>query len=161
MKPQRAVLFGIVGAIVMSLLSVLLRAAGVPIQMEMILGTLTGIPPGPTAFVVGELLHVGIGALFGLIYGALFEKVWNHGGAGTGMILSVLHACLIGILFGLVARVHPYVPRELRDPGAYFSNLGIAGVLSFFALHILYGAIVGAGYGHVASEHDWAPEGRL
>lgn len=161
MKPVRAILFGILGAAVMSLLSMLLRAIHVPIQMEMILGSLTGIPPGSTAFAVGLVIHLTLGAIFGLIYGALFEKVWNHGGAGTGIVLAILHSSFIGIVFGLIPRIHPFIPGQLRDPGAYFSNLGTAGVLSFFAMHLLYGAIVGAGYGHVAAEHDWAPEGRL
>jgi len=36
-----------------------------------------------------------------------------------------------------------------------------AGVVAFFAIHLLYGAIVGAGYGHVVAEREWAPAGRL
>ncbi|AKV00767.1 hypothetical protein AKJ09_07430 [Labilithrix luteola] len=161
MKVGRAIMFGIVGAAAMSLLSAILRMIGIPIYMEMILGSLTGIVPGPTAFLVGLLIHLAIGAIFGVIYCALFENVWDHGGAGTGMILSVIHAALLGMIFGLTPQFHPYIPRLIHDPGPYFANGGPLTVIAFFGIHLVYGAIVGAGYGHVVAEHQWAPEGRL
>ena len=34
-------------------------------------------------------------------------------------------------------------------------------VVTFFVAHVVYGAIVGAGYGHVPAERQWAPTGRL
>lgn len=161
MRAGRALVVGVIGAAAISLLSALLRAAGVPLSIEMILGTLTGIAPGGTAFAVGLVLHLVIGGLFGLLYGVLFERVWAHGGAGTGMLLGVLHAGLVGMSIGLTPQFHPYVPEALPDPGPYFANLGVAGVLAFFGVHLLYGAIVGGGYGHVTAEHEWAPAGRL
>lgn len=145
----------------MSAASALLRAVGIPIQMEMILGTLTGLAPGSQAFLVGFAIHLALGAGFGVIYGALFEHVWNHGGASTGAILSILHAALIGMLFGLTPQFHPLIPGSMSAPGPYFANGGVTAVLAFFALHVVYGAIVGGGYGHVVTEHEWAPEGRL
>jgi hypothetical protein len=161
MKTARAFVFGVVGAATISVASAALRAAGVPITIEMILGTLFGAAPSPSAFGIGLGLHLAIGGLFGVLYGYLFESVWDHGGAATGMILSVIHAALIGILIGLTPQFHPHVPETLRDPGPYFANAGVIGVLAFFALHIAYGAVVGAGYGHVPAEREWAPAGRL
>lgn len=161
MRAARAIVLGILGAAAISVVSVVLRALGLPIRIELILGTLTGIAPSGLAYVVGLGIHLAIGGLFGLLYGYLFEHVWDHGGAATGMILAVIHAALIGMLLGLTPRFHPFVPSQIPDPGAYYAKLGIAGVLAFFGLHLVYGAIVGAGYGHVAAEHEWAPEGRL
>jgi hypothetical protein len=161
MRPGRAILFGILGAAAISLFTAVLRAAGVPLSIEILLGTLTGLPPGGAAFGLGLVIHLAIGALFGLLYGYLFERVWDHGGATTGMLLSVLHASLIGIFIGLTPQFHPLVPEGLPDPGPFFANLGVVGVLTFFGSHLLYGAIVGAGYGHVAAERQWAPTGRL
>jgi hypothetical protein len=161
MKIRRALGFGVLGALAISVLSALLRAAHVPIDLELILGTLTGLGPGPLASGVGLLVHLAIGAAFGLLYGFLFERVWNHGGAATGMILGVLHAALIGMVLGLTPRFHPLIPSVLPSPGPYFANLGPLGVVAFFAVHVLYGAIVGRGYGHVAAERGWAPAGRL
>jgi len=161
MRPGRAILFGVLGALAISLLTAVLRAAGLPLSIEIILGTLTGLEPGGAAFGIGLLIHLAMGALLGLVYGYLFEKVWDHGGATTGMLTAVVHSALIGILIGLTPQFHPLIPEVMPDPGPYFANLGVLGVFTFFGAHLLYGAIVGAGYGHVAAEHQWAPSGRL
>jgi hypothetical protein len=161
MRIGRAIVFGFIGAAAISVASALLRVVGVPIGLEMVLGTLTGIEPSGTAFVIGLAMHLTIGVLFGILYAYLFERVWQHGGAGTGMLLSVIHAALIGILVGLTPQFHPLVPDVVPDPGPYFANGGILGVLGFFILHVVYGGIVGGGYGHVATERAWAPAGRL
>lgn len=161
MRPGRAILFGVLGAAAISLLSAIVRAAGVPISIEMLMGTLTGLPAGSTAFGVGLVMHLIVGGLFGLLYAYLFERVWDHGGATTGMLLAVIHASLIGIFIGLTPQFHPLVPERMADPGPFFANLGVVGVVTFFGAHLLYGAIVGAGYGHVPAERQWAPTGRL
>jgi hypothetical protein len=161
MRPGRAILFGILGALAITVLTGVLRGLGTPMSIEIFLGTLTGLQPSGTAFGIGLLVHLALGGLFGLLYAFLFERVWDHGGATTGMLLAVIHAALIGIALGLTPQFHPMVPERVADPGPYFANLGVLGVLSFFAVHLVYGAIVGAGYGHVAAERQWAPTGRL
>jgi hypothetical protein len=161
MRAGRAIVFGVLGAGAMSVLAALLRTAGVRINLELILGTMFGGHPSTSTFLLGLMLHLLIGGLFGLLYGYLLEYVWDHGGAGTGMILAVIHSALIGMVVGLTPQFHPRIPEVLPDPGPFFANVGIAGVLFFFGIHVLYGAIVGAGYGHVAAEREWAPAGRL
>lgn len=161
MRPGRAILFGVIGAGAMSVVSALLRAAGLGVNIELILGTVMGGAPSASMFALGLVLHLLMGGLFGLAYGYLFERVWDHGGASTGMILAVIHAALIGMVIGLTPQFHPAVPERIADPGPFFANAGLFGVLTFFGLHVLYGAVVGAGYGHVAAEREWAPAGRL
>ena len=161
MQVRRAILFGVLGAGAISAASVVLRTVGIPIRLELILGTGFGTPEGPAAFVLGLAMHLAIGGAFGLLFGWLFETVWAHGGAFTGMILATLHATLVGMAVGLTPQFHPLIPERMADPGPFFANIGTAGVVSFFAIHLLYGAIVGAGYGHVAAERQWAPAGRL
>ena len=160
-RAQRAIAFGVLGAGTISVLSAALRALGLPIRLEMLLGTSLGIEPGGAAFLIGLAMHLAIGGAFGLLYGWLMETVWDHGGASTGMILAVIHASIIGMAVGLTPQFHPLVPERIADPGPFFANIGIAGVLSFFGIHLLYGAIVGHGYGHVEAEREWAPAGRL
>ncbi len=161
MRVARAITFGFIGAAGISVASAVLRAVGIPIQLELILGTFAGAAPSATTFMLGLAMHLGMGALFGLLYGWLFERVWHHGGAGTGMLLGVIHAALIGILIGLTPRFHPLIPELIPYPGPYFANAGAPGVIGFFVLHVLYGAFVGAGYGRVASQVRWAPEARI
>jgi hypothetical protein len=161
MRPGRAILFGILGALAITVISAVARGLGTPISIELLLGTLVGLAPGGAAFGVGLLIHLAIGALVGMGYAFLFERVWDHGGAATGMLLAVVHASLIGILVGMTPQFHPMVPSRIPDPGPYFANLGAIGVIAFYVAHLAFGAIVGAGYGHVAAEREWAPEGRL
>ena len=164
MHVGRALLFGVVGALALSIASALLRAAGVNIDFELILGTLTGLPPGREAFAAGLGVHLAVGAGFGVLYGWLFERVWDHGGASTGLILGVVHAALLGMFFGLTPQFHPLVAAHVvPDPGPYFVRTGPGGigVVLWFLLHMMFGAIVGAGYGRVAAERQWAPAGRL
>jgi hypothetical protein len=161
MRVQRALGYGVIAAGAMSAVSAVLRAIGVPIRLELILGTAFGGAPGPATFVLGLAMHLAIGGAFGLLYGWLMETVWDHGGAFTGMILGFLHASLVGMGVGLTPQWHPLVPDRLADPGPFFANIGVAGVVCFYAIHIMYGAIVGHGYGHVAAESNWAPAGRL
>jgi hypothetical protein len=161
MRIPRALLFGILGALAMSGASAVLRLFGIQIGTELILGTWTGLMPGPEALAAGFAIHLALGAGFGVLYGYLFEHVWDHGGASTGIILGMIHAALVGMLFGLTPQIHPLVPEVVADPGPYFANSGIAAVISWFGLHALFGAIVGGGYGHVAAERQWAPVGRL
>ncbi|HSO34155.1 MAG TPA: hypothetical protein VLT33_16585 [Labilithrix sp.] len=157
MRAQRAVVFGVVGALAISAFSLVLRRLGIPIRLELLLGTSFGLRPSMPAFAVGLAMHLAIGGAFGLLYGWLFETVWKHGGASTGMILGVIHAALIGMAVGLTPSFHPLVPQQLPDPGPFFANAGAWGVITFFAVHVLYGAIVGRGYGHVRAEREWAP----
>jgi hypothetical protein len=161
MRAKRAFLFGVLGAGAISVASALLRAIGLPIHLELILGTMFGTAPGPVAFALGLAIHLAIGGAFGLLYGWLMETVWAHGGASMGMILGVIHAALVGMGVGLTPQWHPMVPERIADPGPYFANGGAVGVVCFFAVHVMYGAIVGHGYGHVAREKEWAPAGRL
>ena len=157
MRVKRAIGYGVLGAAAISVVSAGLRSVGLPIRLELLLGTVLGLYPSTAAFLVGLAMHLAIGGAFGLLYGWLFETVWNHGGAGAGMILGVLHAALIGMAVGLTPQFHPMVPQSIPDPGPFFANVGTLGVITFFGAHILYGAIVGHGYGHVAAEREWAP----
>jgi hypothetical protein len=161
MRAKRAIVYGVIGAAAISAASAVLRAIGLPIRLELLLGTMFGAEPSTSSFLLGLGIHLAIGGAFGLLYGWLFETVWVHGGAFTGMILGFLHASLVGMGVGLTPQWHPLVPGHLADPGPFFANVGVAGVLGFYAIHIMYGAIVGHGYGHVAAEREWAPEGRL
>ena len=157
MRAQRALVFGVLGALAISVISEGLRLAGYPIRIELLLGTSLGLRPSTLAFALGMAMHLAIGGAFGLLYAWLFETVWKHGGASVGMILGVLHASLIGMAVGLTPAFHPLVPQVLPDPGPYFANSGAVGVLAFFGAHLIYGAIVGHGYGHVSAEREWAP----
>jgi aldose sugar dehydrogenase len=97
MRVDRAVVSGLLGAAAMSVVAAGIRALGAPFHMELVLGTMTGIPPSSGSFALGLAIHLTIGALFGAAFGLLFEHVWAHGGAGTGMLQGVVHAAFFGV----------------------------------------------------------------
>jgi len=156
MRLGRAVIFGVVGAAAMSMMMLLARTMGMPAALEMMLGTMTGAGPGPGPFALGLAIHLVMGGLFGIGYAWLFERVLHHGGAVAGVGIGLVHAVFAGIFMAVIPIIHPLIPAEMPAPGAFMANLGPMGVVAEFALHAIFGAIVGGGYGHVARERPWA-----
>ena len=70
------------------------------------------------------------------------------------MLLSVLHAGLIGMLLGLTPHVHPLVP-ERPSIRVRTSRISACRRARLLPRAPVYGAIVGAGYGHVSAERQW------
>jgi hypothetical protein len=154
MRWKRAVAFGVVGAAAMSVLMALARAVGMPVSLEMMLGTMTGAAPGPGPFVLGLATHLTMGGIFGLIYGWIFERI-HHGGAVVGVGIGLVHAVVAGLFMALLPTIHPLMPDRMAPPGAFMSNLRVMGVLAQFVLHAVFGAIVGGGYGHASEERPF------
>ena len=53
MHVARAITFGFIGATGISIPSALVRAVGIPIQLESLLGTFAGAEPSATTFMLG------------------------------------------------------------------------------------------------------------
>jgi hypothetical protein len=124
---------GVLGAVVMTALMAMARAMGMPVNLEMVLGTMIGGAP----------------SLFALIYAVGFEY-WTHRADWlVGLGFGVIHTLFSSVLLAMIPAMHPLVPEQMPAPGPFMSNLGMMGVLAFFMLHLIYGAIVGAMYGPV------------
>jgi hypothetical protein len=127
MKYGKAFAAGIVGAIAMTIIMVMARAMGMPANLEMMLGTMMGNPPSAMAWVIGLIMHLIAGGVFGVIH-TLFSGL---------------------VVLGMLPAIHPLVPEMMAAPGVFMANLGVEGVVAFVALHLIYGAMVGAMYGPV------------
>ncbi len=154
---KKAVLYGFLGAGVKSLLMAMARTRGMNVDVELMLGTWVWLRPRHETITLGIALYLFLGALFGALYGWLFERVLHHGGMAAGILLAIPHTVLTGLLMALVPALHPHVPELLPAPGAYLSSFGPAGVIALLVLHLVFGAIVGGGYGHVCGERSWWP----
>lgn len=156
MKWNKALGYGVLGAAAMSIVMGLARSMGMHVQLELMLGTMLGIAPeGSNAFVVGLVMHLMMGAAFGATYAWLFERVIHHGGVAAGALVGLPHAIVAGLFMAMIPAVHPFIPESMPAPGAFMSNLGAMGVMAELMLHVMFGAIVGAGYGHVQAERSW------
>lgn len=150
MKKSTAFLAGVLGAAVMSVITWAARNyAEMPVNMELMLGTMLGGPPDEAHWFTGLLVHLINGGIFGLVYGWLFEHVTNHAGWLMGLFFGLVHTIAAGIFLGLVPPMHALIPEVMAAPGFFMANLGAAGVIALFGLHMIFGAIVGAGYGRV------------
>jgi hypothetical protein len=149
MKYGKAFGAGIVGAMVMTIIMPMARAMGMPANLEMMLGTMMGGAPRLASWIMGFIIHLVAGGIFALIYAVGFEYLTHRADWLVGLGFGVIHTLFSGVLLATIPAMHPLVPEQMPAPGAFVSNLGMMGVLAFFMLHLIYGAIVGAMYGPV------------
>ncbi len=143
----KAFMAGVIGAAVIAAIMGIAIGAGFKIMdFSLLWGTLIGLPVGPAAWIAGFCIHLLAGGLFALLYAAIF-KMFSAAGAMRGGIIGIVHAIVTGIAIALLPLVDPAVESgRLKAPGPYFSGHGVAGILFYFGIHIIYGAIVGALY---------------
>lgn len=148
MNASRAFFAGTVGAIVMSAIMWMARnLMGMEVHLERTLGTMFGGPPTTMTTVMGLVMHLVISGMIALIYAWGFENVSHRAGAGVGAGFGLVHAIPAGLFMGYVLpMMHPMVPESMPGPGPFMANLGMMGIVAFFMLHIIFGAVVGALY---------------
>lgn len=89
----------------------------------------------------------GRAGAFGLVYGWAFERLVHRGGAHIGAGFGLARSLASGLIVGLMPRLHPLMFEDLAPPGPFLADFGAWTVVAFFALHVLYAALVGALYG--------------
>ncbi|MBD0328905.1 MAG: hypothetical protein ICV64_02225 [Thermoleophilia bacterium] len=145
---------GLVGTVVLTSGLRLAQEAGVTrMDLPLLLGT-AFTPNRSRAEVIGFAVHFVNGLLFALAYYAVFAATgradWLFGG-----LLGLVHAAFAGgaLVNVLLPAVHPRMgtpwsdPEEaplLEPPGFMLWNYGHATAAVMVALHLVYGAIVGA-----------------
>jgi hypothetical protein len=146
MKANRAFFAGVLGGLVMTILLGVARGVGLAeLNLEMTLGTVA-IRPDLNAWILGLFLHILLAGVFALLYGQLFE-VFRRAGPLMGVAVGLSHAVVVGVILGVLSRLHPTVgTAALPDPGFFATNLGATDVIIFFAVHVVFGMIVGTLY---------------
>jgi hypothetical protein len=153
MKTGKAFVAGVIGAVVMSaILWVARNAMGVPAHVETMLGTLVVPTPALTAWLVGFAIHLLIGGVIAIVYAWAFEHVTHRAGWLVGVGFGLLTALVTGLVLTIIPAIHPLIPERMSAPGMFMANLGIIGIVAWYALHAIYGAIVGGMYGPVVRE---------
>lgn len=151
MKYGRAFAFGVLGSLVMTVMGVAGRAMGMPANIEMMLGTMFGLPAGTTAWLLGFGIHLLNGGIFGLIDGCGFEYLTRRADWLVGVGFGLVHALPAGVFMGFVPAIHPMIPEQMPAPGWFMAGMGMMGIVAEFVMHAIFGAIVGAGYGRIAT----------
>jgi hypothetical protein len=111
----------------------------------MMLGSLISGSISTGSWFLGLALHLGLGAVFGRLYQRVMELL-RRSGWRIGLILGLCHAVISGLLAPLVGRIHPLVRTgALTSPTVFGLDLGLREATLFVALHLMFGAFVGAG----------------
>jgi len=145
---------GLVGTIVLTTGSRLAQQLGwTRMDIPLLLGT-TFSAERSRAALIGYAIHFVNGLVFSLVYGLIFEATGRAGWL-FGLLLGAAHGAFAGgaLLNVLLPAAHPRMGKAWTDarstpllepPGFLLSNYGRATLVATFALHLAYGAIVGA-----------------
>ncbi len=145
---------GAVGVVVFSICLELCQAAGVTrMDVPLLLGTAI-VDDRDRGRVVGYGIHLALGLGFSLIYAGVFAAV-GHAGWLLGLALGAVHAGFFGgpLMNVLLPAFHPRMGKPWTDasetpilepPGFMLRNYGASTLAVSLALHLAFGAIVGA-----------------
>jgi hypothetical protein len=144
---------GLVGTVVLTTGSRLAQQLGwTRMDIPLLLGTIFSVERG-RASAIGYAIHFTNGLVFALAYGLVFEATGRASWL-FGLLLGAAHGAFAGggLLNVLLPVVHPRMGKPWTDarstpvlepPGFLLSNYGRATLAATFALHLVYGAIVG------------------
>jgi hypothetical protein len=154
MHAGRAFAAGVAGAAVMTLLGFVVRAMGMFVDFELMLGTLflplVYLPLGNAVWTFGLIIHLVTGGIFGLLYGLGFERLSHRSGVGMGLVFGAAHLIFGGLALAAMPAIHPLIQQRLMyPPGILLSGWGGGAFVLWVVEHLIFGAIVGGTYGPV------------
>ncbi|MFC1878938.1 DUF6789 family protein [Chloroflexota bacterium] len=133
-----AIIAGLVGTLVMTIMMVIAPRMGMP-KMDIMgmLGSMFTSEQG-SAKMIGAVIHFMMGAIFGLIY----AFVWSQGiGSATwlwGLIFGAVHTVVIIIMMPIMMKMHPRPPQ---------TDGGLMMVVGQLMGHLVFGLVVALTYG--------------
>ena len=140
-----AIVAGLAGTAAMSLLMVMGPRMGMPkMAIWEILGSMFDSHGNNT---LGWIAHFMMGAVFALVYAAL----WSAGlGAPTligGILFGAVHFVIVGLMMGGIPMMHAGIKAgTVQAPGVLMLNGGVMGLMGGLVGHLLYGLVVALVY---------------
>jgi hypothetical protein len=140
---------GILSGIFVSLVTALFRHWGLSdLNLESLIGSSYTAKINSQSWWLGLILHLIFSGFFAFVYSFVFRSA-RRTGAGVGLHLSLFHWAAGSVALGLVAMIHPLSGEIQPVPGFFFANTNLSTSLTFFLIHLLYGACFGTLF-------DWA-----
>lgn len=133
---------GVLAGAATSLLAACARALGVPLDLELMLGSALTEHVGVLTWLLGFVVYHLISGLAGFVY-AIAMVLLRRTGALVGAGLGVVHVVVDGVALGWLGEAHPLMPALLAAPGPFYATAGVAGVVVFVLAHLGFGALVG------------------
>jgi uncharacterized membrane protein YagU involved in acid resistance len=142
-----AIVAGLVGALIFSLVMMMAPQMGMP---KMAIWETLGAMFSPDGNVsLGWVMHLMMGLIFGIIYAALWTAGLGSVTVVGGLIFGIVHWLVVGLMMGGMPMMHAGIKAgTVSTPGVYMLNNG--GMKSFMGGligHIIFGVVVALVYG--------------
>lgn len=139
-----AALSGFVGAIILTTLIYLLKNANYNVDIPYLLGTMfADIKDKQTVYIIGVILHLLIGAFWGVLYVILLTASHIPPNWPAGILWGFAHGIFVGVIMGNLTQNHPYVGegKPIPDPGILGSGWGDLVPYWILGLHVIFGVV--------------------
>lgn len=137
-----AAVSGFIGALILTILIYLLKYFGQDLDIPYLIGTrFVDIQNKSKVYVVGILLHLIIGAGWGVLYVILLTAMVVTPNWPIGILWGFGHGIFIGAMMGIIADTHPYIGenKPIESPGILGQEWGTLMPYWILGLHIIYG----------------------
>lgn len=134
---------GFVGALIMTILIYLLKAAGHNIDIPYLLGSrFLDIDNNSGVYMLGIVLHLVAGVAWGILYVFMVTAMAVTPNWPIGILWGFGHGIFVGVLMGILAENHPYIGegKPISDPGILGSRWSTATPYLVLLLHVIFGA---------------------
>ena len=145
-----AIVAGLAGTVVMSMLMAMAPNMGMP-KMDIVgmLGSMFDKNGNPA---LGWIMHGMMGVAFGIVYVVLWGLGIGSASVVGGVVFGALHWLVVGLMMGGMSMMHAGVNAgTVQAPGVYMVNRG--GMMAFVGGlmgHVVFGLVVALVYGLLA-----------
>ncbi len=106
---------------------------------------------GTTAYGIGLMVHLMMGAGFALIDAGLlhaFDPTSSGSAAGLGLLFGAIHGMVVTVMMpAMLKMAHPLVKSgEMDDPGQFMTGMGKMTPIGMVMAHVVFGLVAGAYY---------------
>jgi hypothetical protein len=123
------------------------------LNLEMALGSFLTQELTTATWWLGLVIHMITGGVLAQFYAAGFEFL-ARSNAWIGAAFSLIHTLIAGLFMAMLGSMHPLmINGQILEPGPFTINYGMITAVAFVALHIIYGAWIGAMY-TLRSSHE-------
>lgn len=137
-----AALSGLIGAIILTLLIYLLKMFGQDLDIPYLIGSSFGdIENESKVYATGIILHLLIGAGWGVLYVILLTAMVVEPNWAAGILWGFAHGIFVGAMMGIIADTHPHIGenKPIEYPGIMGREWGTLMPYWILGLHIVFG----------------------
>jgi hypothetical protein len=152
---KRAFISGILSSGLMMAFIDMFHLMGItPFSFEIYLGSLILGPHSGNSWIIGFLISLVLGGIFGIFYAYCFEFVFKHANARLGIWVGVWHAIAAAVaFFPFFGVIHEFLRTDLYPDFGFFGlALGPQTSLLLLAGHLMFGLCMGTLYGPVGAD---------